>query len=81
MKRISGEAEKIAGNLFKRLIEAGWIKVPPGYKLVPIDASPEQLLAVHRWDECSSCQCHIDVAEIYSDMIDAAPTVVFDGKI
>lgn len=52
MKRISGEAEKIAGNLFKRLIEAGWIKVPPGYKLVPEIASPEQLLAVTCHDEC-----------------------------
>lgn len=78
-KKISAGAEKLAGKLFQSLIAAGWVKIPPGYKLVPIDAGPEQVAAAVGHEDCE--WCNVDVCEIYRDMINAAPAVRFDGKV
>lgn len=70
--RISNKTQKIADNLFSRLIASGWVKVPPGFKLVPISPSPEQILA--------GAQAKGTLAEQYRAMVHAAPKV-FDGQI
>lgn len=68
--RISAKAEKIASNVFNRLIAAGWVKVPPGFKVVPITPTPEQLIA--------GAHC-VNLHDRYIAMVAAAPTV-FDVK-
>jgi hypothetical protein len=70
--KISKQAEKTAANLFRRLLDSGWVKVPPGFKLVPIEPTLEQQFAGN----------HQRAAEIYRAMVAAAPsaTSVLNGE-
>lgn len=38
-------AEELGGEIMNRLIAGGWVKVPPGWRLVPEVPTPEQMIA------------------------------------
>ena len=68
--KITAKAQKIADNLLARLIANGWVKIPPGWKVVPTTPTPQQILAGARNTG--------GLADQYRAMVDAAPGV-FDG--
>lgn len=49
------------------LVAAGWVKVPPGFKLVPVSPTPQQLFA--------GVEVTGSLADRYRAMIGAAPDV------
>lgn len=71
-KRQLGEA------MVADLVRAGWVKVPPGWRLVPESPRPEQMLAgtnvAERYgDRGTIDDCAIDV---YEAMVKAAPDLL-----
>lgn len=90
MRNINNEAQKITANLFNRLFKSGWVKIPPGFKLVPIEPTPEQrLVGSNAHDTFEFCHCDAglhnlsEVADaMYIAMVEAAPdaSAVLNGK-
>jgi len=81
--KINKPAEKIASNLFGRLLASGWVKVPPGFKLVPIEPIPEQILAGGDYCDGYENDRSEQAIEVYRAMVEAAPdaTAVLNGQI
>lgn len=38
-------AEELGAAMMQRLVAGGWVKVPPGWRLVPEVPTPEQMIA------------------------------------
>lgn len=68
--KLHDKSQIIADNLWHHLIRHGWVRVPPGWKLVPIVPTPAQILA--------GADLSRSVAERYTAMVDAAPEA-FNG--
>lgn len=64
--KLNAKDQKIAENLMQRLLAAGWVKIPPGFKLVPIAPTAEQVIAG---------STKTSIAARYVAMVDAAPKV------
>lgn len=63
--------QNIAASVYKTLIDQGWIKIPPGWALVPIEPAPEQIDAGDK--AYSGHEYAIDPIPAYRAMVKATP--------
>lgn len=69
------QTQGIAASIYKTLIDQGWTKIPPGWRVVPIEPAPEQIAAggARHTFEYEQSEADRMARDVYLEMVKAAP--------